>query len=95
MCAWETTGGLTARTESCIDHHLFQPRAAKLRNKHLVPNPSAANMSHLAAKFKANTARVVRAGACSMRRTYREKLLAKAGASNAAPMQKMARLRID
>jgi len=95
MCAWETTGGHTARTESCIDNHLFQQRAAKLQNKHLVPNPSAVNMSHLAAKFKANTARVVRAGACSMRRTYREKLLAKAGASNAAPMQKMVRLRID
>ena len=58
-------GGHTARTEDCIDHHLFLQRAAKLQNKHLAPNPSESQTSHLAAKFKANTAR----------RTYREKLL--------------------
>jgi len=95
MCAWETTGGHTARTEDCIDHHLFLQRAAKLQNKHLAPNPSESQTSHLAAKFKANTARVVRSGACSMRRTYREKLLEKAGATNAASMQKLVRLSID
>ena len=99
MCAWETTGGHTARTdrEDCINHHLFLQRAAKLQNKHLAPNPSEpqSQTSHLAAKFKANTARVVRSGACSMRRTYREKLLEKAGATNAASMQKLVRLSID
>ena len=59
---------------------MFKRRAAKLKNKDLVPNASDTHMSHLAAKFKADTARVVRSGACSMRRTYRKKLLDKTGA---------------
>jgi hypothetical protein len=95
MCAWETTGGHTKRTEDCIDHYLFKRRADKLQNKHLVSNPPESQLSHLAAKFKADTARVVRSGACSMRRTYREKFLDVTGATNAAPMQKLVKLRID
>ena len=69
-------------------------QAAEHLCKHLAPTSSVTELqtSHLAAKFKANTvtARVVRSGACSMRRTYREKLFCpdKAGATNAASMQK-------